>query len=132
MAQEDIRILLVDDERQFVDTLAQRLVMRGFAPRVVYGGEEALNAVAEPTDVIVLDLRMAGMDGFDVLNAVKKGNPDVKIIILTGHGADADEQTAFRLGAYDFLRKPVDIGELLHSIRAAYLEKTEASGGEAQ
>ena len=125
MTQEHIRILLVDDEKQFVDTLAQRMVMRGYAPRVVYSGEEALAALREPTDVVVLDLRMAGMDGFEVLNSVAKSNPMVKIIILTGHGAEAEEQTAFRMGAYNFLRKPVDIDELLQSIRMAVQENME-------
>lgn len=125
MTQEHIRILLVDDEKQFVDTLAQRMVMRGYAPRVVYSGEEALAALREPTDVVVLDLRMAGMDGFEVLNSVAKSNPMVKIIILTGHGAEAEEQTAFRMGAYNFLRKPVDIDELLQSIHMAVQENVE-------
>lgn len=125
MTQEHIRILLVDDEKQFVDTLAQRMVMRGYAPRVVYSGEEALAALREPTDVVVLDLRMAGMDGFEVLNSVTKSNPTVKIIILTGHGAEAEEQTAFRMGAYNFLRKPVDIDELLQSIHMAVQENVE-------
>ena len=125
MTQENIRILLVDDEKQFVDTLAQRLVMRGFAPRVAYSGEEALNALREPTDVVILDLRMAGMDGFEVLSTVTKHNPSVKIIILTGHGAEAEEQAAYRMGASNFLRKPVDIGELLQSIHMAVQENLE-------
>ena len=75
MSKEDIKILLVDDEKQFVDTLAERLAMRGFSARVAYDGPQALKAVEEPTDVIVLDLRMPGMDGFEVLRSVKKSNP---------------------------------------------------------
>lgn len=125
MTQEHIAILLVDDEKRFVDTLAQRLSMRGFSPRTVYCGEDALQAVTEPTDVIVLDLRMAGMDGFQVLNAVRRSNPEVKIVILTGHGGDAEEQTAYRMGAHSFLRKPVNIEELLRTIRAAHQENRE-------
>ena len=74
MTKEDIKILLVDDEKQFVDTLAERLAMRGFEARVAYDGPEALKAVELPTDVIVLDLRMPGMDGFEVLRNVKKSN----------------------------------------------------------
>ena len=97
MTKEDIKILLVDDEKQFVDTLAERLAMRGFEARVAYDGPEALKAVELPTDVIVLDLRMPGMDGFEVLRNVKKSNPQVQVIILTGHGGDAEEQTAYRM-----------------------------------
>ena len=86
MTKEDIKILLVDDEKQFVDTLAERLSMRGFEARVAYDGPQALKAVEQPTDVIVLDLRRPGMDGFEVLRNVKKSNPQVQVIILTGHG----------------------------------------------
>ena len=125
MSKEEIKILLVDDEKQFVDTLAERLAMRGFSARVAYDGPPALKAVEEPTDVIVLDLRMPGMDGFEVLRSVKKSNPQVQVIILTGHGGDAEEQTAYRMGAYNFLKKPMDIDELLNSIRMAYRDKVE-------
>jgi len=112
MSKEEIKILLVDDEKQFVDTLAERLAMRGFSARVAYDGPQALKAVEEPTDVIVLD-------------SVKKSNPQVQVIILTGHGGDAEEQTAYRMGAYNFLKKPMDIDELLNSIRMAYRDKVE-------
>ena len=125
MSKEEIKILLVDDEKQFVDTLAERLAMRGFTARVAYDGPQALKAVEELTDVIVLDLRMPGMDGFEVLRNVKKSNPQVQVIILTGHGGDAEEQTAYRMGAYNFLKKPMDIDELLNSIRMAYRDKVE-------
>ena len=125
MSKEEIKILLVDDEKQFVDTLAERLAMRGFSARVAYDGPQALKAVEEPTDVIVLDLRMPGMDGFEVLRSVKKSNPQMQVIILTGHGGDAEEQTAYRMGAYNFLKKPMDIDELLNSIRMAYRDKVE-------
>lgn len=125
MSKEEIKILLVDDEKQFVDTLAERLAMRGFSARVAYDGPQALKAVEDSTDVIVLDLRMPGMDGFEVLRSVKKSNPQVQVIILTGHGGDAEEQTAYRMGAYNFLKKPMDIDELLNSIRMAYRDKVE-------
>ena len=75
--------------------------------------------------VILCDLRMPGMDGFEVLRSVKKSNPQVQVIILTGHGGDAEEQTAYRMGAYNFLKKPMDIDELLNSIRMAYRDKVE-------
>ena len=103
MTKEDIKILLVDDEKQFVDTLAERLSMRGFEARVAYDGPQALKAVEQPTDVIVLDLRMPGMDGFEVLRNVKKSNPQVQVIILTGHGG-AGRADGPRMGAYNFLK----------------------------
>ncbi|MBQ4567582.1 MAG: response regulator [Desulfovibrio sp.] len=114
-----IKVLLVDDERRFVETLAERLRLRGLAPTVAFDGKEALDAATRPVDVIVLDLRMPGMDGFEVLRKVKASNPQVQVIILTGHGGDGEEETAYRLGACDFLRKPADIDELMHSIKTA-------------
>ena len=90
MSKEPIKILLIDDEVQFVDTLKDRLFLRGFDAAVAYNGEDGLKKVkANPPDVIVLDLRMPGIDGFEVLRAVKKTNPEVQVIILTGHGGDA-------------------------------------------
>lgn len=128
MSKEKIRILLVDDEVQFVDTLKDRLFLRGFDADVAYSGEEGLKKVqAAPPDVIVLDLRMPSIDGFEVLRSVKRTNPDVQVIILTGHGGDAEEASAFRMGAYSFLRKPMDIDELLDSIRLAYRDRVEKS-----
>lgn len=126
---QDVKILLVDDEVQFVDTLAERLTMRGIAAEVAYDGPSALEKVggASPPDVIVLDLRMPGMDGFEVLRGVKKRNPRIQVIILTGHGGDAEEVAAFRMGAYSFLKKPMDIDELLGSIRMAFRDKVEST-----
>ena len=126
MTKEPIKILLVDDEVQFVDTLKDRLYLRGFEAAVAYSGEEGLQKVKKnPPDVIVLDLRMPGIDGFEVLRAVKKTNPDVQVIILTGHGGDAEEASAIRMGAYSFLRKPMDIDDLLGCIRLAYRDRVE-------
>ncbi|MBQ3060052.1 MAG: response regulator [Desulfovibrio sp.] len=119
MSLKGIKVLLVDDERRFVETLAERLSMRGLAPRVAHDGQQALKAVTMPTDVIVLDLRMPGMDGFEVLRSVKQNNPKVQVIILTGHGGDGEEEMAYRMGACDFLKKPIDIDDLLQSIRLA-------------
>ncbi|MEG2173529.1 MAG: response regulator [Desulfovibrionaceae bacterium] len=129
MAEKNINILLVDDEIQFVDTLAERLSMRGLHAQVAYNGQDALRLVSEgkAPDVMVLDLRMPGMDGFEVLRGVKKVNPHVQVIILTGHGGDTEEVTAYRMGAYSFLKKPMDIEELLSSIRMAFRDKLENS-----
>lgn len=125
MSLEGIRVLLVDDERRFVETLAERLSMRGLVPRVAHDGPQALEVVTRPVDVIVLDLRMPGMDGFEVLRKVKASNPQVQVIILTGHGGDSEEETAYRMGACAFLRKPMDIDELLSTIRMACRDRAK-------
>ncbi len=126
MRQNAIKILLVDDETQFVDTLAERLEMRGFTAEVAYNGNDALEKVRRSApDVVVLDLRMPGMDGFEVLKQTKKINQQVQVIILTGHGGDQEAVIAGRHGAYSFLRKPADIDTLLDSIRMAYRDKVE-------
>lgn len=122
---ESIGILLVDDEKEFVDTLAERLEMRGFNVRVAYSGESALEAVNEPTDIIVLDLRMPNIDGFEVLRRVKQRNVQAQVIILTAHGGDAEEETAYRMGAYSFMHKPFDFDDLIARIKMAYRDKVE-------
>ncbi len=121
-----IKLLLVDDEENFVNTLSERLKMRDVPSRVVYSGEEALEAVAsDEPDVVVLDLRMPGIDGMEVLRKVRAAKPDVRIIILTGHGTDATEEEAKKLGAFHYHKKPVEIDELLGTVKKAYREKME-------
>ena len=123
-----IRVVIADD---------QELVRAGFA--MVIGSQPDIQVVGQAgdgaqavslaeslhPDVVLMDVRMPGMDGFEVLRSVKKSNPQVQVIILTGHGGDAEEQTAYRMGAYNFLKKPMDIDELLNSIRMAYRDKVE-------
>lgn len=123
---KDIKVLLVDDEEAFVNTLAQRLKMRDLNVETVYDGEQALSAVkSKEPDVMVLDLRMPGLQGMEVLREVKKRHPNMQVIILTGHGTDKDEEEARRLGGFDFLRKPADIETLIGKIKEAYAEKLE-------
>lgn len=76
-------------------------------------------------DVMVLDLRMPGIDGMDVLRKVRKTHPKVQVIILTGHGTDIDEEEASKLGAFHYHKKPIDIDELLSTVKKAYREKIE-------
>ncbi|KUG28932.1 response regulator receiver protein [hydrocarbon metagenome] len=121
-----IKLLLVDDEENFVNTLAERMKMRDVPSKVVFSGEEALEAVkVEAPDVMVLDLRMPGIDGMDVLRKVRKTHPNVQVIILTGHGTDLDEEEAKKLGAFHYHKKPIDIDELLSTVKKAYREKIE-------
>jgi DNA-binding NtrC family response regulator len=124
MKEKDIKVLLVDDETDFANTLAQRLKMRNLKVGTAYDGEEALTMVKEDEpDVVVLDLRMPGMDGMKVLQEMRKVYPDIRVIVLTGHGTDKDEEEAKRLGGFGFLNKPVDIDTLEQKIKAAFHEK---------
>lgn len=125
---KEIKILLVDDEEDFVKTLSERIKMRDLGSDIALNGEEALKLVDnEVPDVMVLDLKMPGIDGMEVLRRVKKAYPDVQVIILTGHGSEKDEKDARRLGAFEYLQKPVDIDKLVQYIQRAYKNKFESS-----
>ena len=116
-----VRVLLVDDEEEFVETLADRLQMRDLEASTAHNGEEALSVVKEDEpDVIVLDLKMPGIDGIEVLRRVKKAYPRVEVIILTGHGSQKDEEAARSLGAFDYVTKPADLDKLVPRIRDAF------------
>ena len=114
------KILLVDDEREFVQTLSERLLMRDMGSAVAYDGESALEVVREDEpDVMILDLKMPGIDGIEVLRRVKETQPEIEVIILTGHGSEADRETCLQLGAFAYLQKPVDVEELSATIKRA-------------
>jgi len=115
------RIMLVDDEREFVQTLSERLMTRHIPTMVTYSGEAALEQVRERTpEIMILDLKMPGIDGIEVLKRVKKEHPEVEVIILTGRGTDADRDACMALGAFAYLEKPVDIEKLSEKIRQIY------------
>ncbi|MDI6775784.1 MAG: cytidylate kinase family protein [Syntrophales bacterium] len=115
------RILLVDDEKEFVQTLSERLQTRHIEAAVAYNGEEALSFVeSEEPEVMVLDLKMPGIDGIEVLRRVKREHPNVEVIILTGHGTEREEILARELGAFAYLKKPVDIDVLSQTMKEAY------------
>ena len=119
-----IKLLLVDDEAEFLETLVDRLNLRDLKTDVAYNGQEALSAVEEEEpDVIVLDVKMPGMDGIEVLRRLKKAYPHVEVIILTGHGSEKDEQQARQLGAFDYLRKPADLETLMGRITNAFQQR---------
>jgi DNA-binding response OmpR family regulator len=110
-------ILLIDDEEAFVTTLQERLEMRGFQARVAFDGQSGLDLIAEePPDVVVLDLRMPGLSGVEVLRRIRKQWPGIPVIMLSGHGSDQDFETCASLGAALYHKKPLDIGMLLESI----------------
>jgi len=118
---KDMKVLLVDDEEEFVKALAERLKMRELRSDTVLDGEEALSYVEDQEpDVMVLDLKMPGIDGMEVLRQVRKAYPKIQVIILTGHGTEKDEEEAKRLGAFDYLEKPVNLDVLVKKMKAAY------------
>jgi CheY-like chemotaxis protein len=114
------RILLVDDEQEFVRTLSERLALRDMGSAVVHDGESALRLISQDEpDMMVLDLKMPGQSGIEVLKKVKQTHPAIEVIILTGHGTEEDKKQCMELGAFDYLHKPVDIKKLSEVIKRA-------------
>ena len=110
----ELRVLLVDDEPDFRQTLVKRLKKRNLDAVGAESGEEALSMIDEaPVDVVVLDVRMPGLDGIEALRRIKRKNPLVEVILLTGHANMEVAVEGMELGAFDYLMKPVDIDELL-------------------
>jgi DNA-binding response OmpR family regulator len=111
------KVLLVDDEEEFLRTLSQRLEMRGLKVTGATRGEVAVDlADKQNFDAIVIDLAMPGMDGLETLKKIKESHPDAEIIMLSGQGSIKTGIEAMKLGAEDFLEKPVDMKELLSKI----------------
>ena len=129
------KILLVDDEKEFVHTLSERLQNRNLESVIAYDGEQALQiAQDDEPDVMVLDLKMPGIDGLEVLRKVKQEHEQTEVIILTGHGSEAEQKLALELGAFAYLNKPVDIDVLTHTMKQAYqrvVHKKVSAEGEA-
>jgi DNA-binding NtrC family response regulator len=125
---QEFKVLMVDDEEDFVTTLAERMRMRDLAPDTALSGEQALERVKDDVpDVMVLDLKMPGIDGMEVLRRVRKAYPEVQVVVLTGHGSEKDEAEARRLGAFAYLQKPVDMESLVKTLRKAYKRKLETA-----
>jgi len=116
----EARVLLVDDEEEFLDMLTQRLENRGLKVNAVTSGEAAVEQAGEKEyDAIIVDLAMPGIDGLETLARIKEKHPDMEIIMLTGHATVQTGIEAMKLGAEDFLEKPVDMNVLLEKIGAA-------------
>jgi len=113
-------VLLVDDEKQFLDALSQRLETRGLKVNAVTSGEAAIEQAKDKHfDAIIVDLAMPGIDGIETLKRIKKDRPDLEIIMLTGQATVKSGVEAMKLGAEDFLEKPVDLKVLLEKIGKA-------------
>ncbi len=117
-----MKILIIDDEVEFATTLCQRLKLRKFDVSEAHSGTEGLAALsASPPDVVLLDMKMPDMSGFDVLKVISRDLPQTRTIMLTGHGSGEAGKEGLALGAIDYLMKPVELKELLAKLKT--LEK---------
>ncbi|KJR41460.1 response regulator (CheY-like receiver, AAA-type ATPase and DNA-binding domain containing protein) [Candidatus Magnetoovum chiemensis] len=120
-----IKVLLVDDEKTFVETLSQRLKMRGFNADTVYSGDSAIEYLtAKTADIVVLDVKMPGVDGIEVLKWIKANRAEIPVILLSGYSSEEEETEAHRLGVFDFQRKPPEIAHLIEAIKKACSAKS--------
>ncbi len=120
------RVLLVDDEEDFVEMLSLRLQEAGEKVSAAHSGEGCLDALAKThIDVVVLDIKMPGMDGMETLVEIKKRFPLVEVIMLTGHGSTETAVEGMKLGAFDYLMKPADFDELTAKLQNARKRKDE-------
>ena len=118
---ETLKVLLVDDEEDFVSTLSERLQLRNITTLVATDGEEALQIIdTDKPPVVVLDVLMPGMGGLDVLRQIKRSYPHIQVIILTGRGSTKEGIKGMRLGAFDYLMKPVRIEMLIQKMNEAF------------
>lgn len=130
-AADSPAILLVDDEAGYVDTLAKRLARRGYRTTTATDGPSALAILESPeespeksaVDVVVLDVRMPGMDGIETLRRIKALAPTIEVVMLTGHASVEAAMQGMELGAFDYLMKPVELDDLLYKIQDAWKKK---------
>jgi DNA-binding NtrC family response regulator len=118
------KVLVVDDEVAFADNIAKLISKRGYEVTTVNNGQSAVEALDESDfDIIILDLKMPGLDGLATLKLIKGKRPGVEVIILTGHGSMESGIDGIQLGAFDFIMKPVRFEDLHEKIRQAYQRK---------
>jgi DNA-binding NtrC family response regulator len=119
-------VLLVDDEVPFVETMTKRLSKRNLSVFSANSGQEALQVLDKnkTVDVVVLDVKMPGMDGIDALREIKKHHPLVEVVMLTGHATVESAIEGMKLGAFDYLMKPCDIDQLLAKVQEAKTKKS--------
>lgn len=121
---QQFSVLIVDDEADYVETLVKRLKDRGLDVEGVTNGKDALLAVERRDfDIVLLDVKMPGMDGIETLRHLKKRKPSTEVIMLTGHGSVESGIQGLQLGAYNYVMKPVPLDELLKQMQQAYERK---------
>jgi DNA-binding NtrC family response regulator len=120
-------VMLVDDEAAFVEATTKRLEKRNINVLKVFDGQEALNVLKgqRNVDVVILDIKMPGMDGIEVLQEIKKAYPLTEVIMLTGHATVESAIDGMKLGAYDYLMKPCDIDQVLQKVMEATQKKRD-------
>jgi len=118
-------VLLVDDEVPFVETMTKRLEKRDLIVNTAFSGKEALEVLSKNrnTDVVILDVKMPGMDGIETLGEIKKAYPLTEVVMLTGHGTIESAIEGMKKGAYDYLMKPCDIDQLMRKVEEATQKK---------
>jgi DNA-binding NtrC family response regulator len=122
---KNFNVLLVDDELEFLETLVKRLTKRGLNISTAKSGEDALAIIrGQAIDVAVLDVRMPGIDGIQTLREIKKLDPLMEVIMLTGHASLEVAIAGMELGAFDYLMKPADIDELFYKLQDAFKKRT--------
>jgi len=122
----NVKVLLVDDEEQFLEVLAERLEARNFDVRKAFSGDEAIVKLQEQeSDVVILDVLMPGKDGVQTLKEIKRLRPIVEVIMLTGHATVETAIEGMKLGAYDYLMKPSETEDLVNKISKAYQRKND-------
>src|SRR5208283_823268 len=120
------KVLLVDDEKDFVEVLAERLQNRGFDVRQAFNGQDAINLLnQQDADVVILDVLMPGKDGVQTLSEIKQLKPLTEVIMLTGYGTIETAIQGMKFGAYDYLMKPTDTEDLVTKINRACKLKSE-------
>ncbi len=118
---DKIKLLICDDEVKFLDSIAERLELRGFDVTKATSGKEAVEAARSGGfDLAILDLKMPGMNGIEVLEILKKEHKYLEVIILTGHGSIDSAVESTKLGAFGYLSKPYELDDLLESLKSAY------------
>lgn len=124
------KVMIVDDEMEFAQPLAERLNLRNFEAEAVACAEDAMTLLRSgwQPDVVLLDLKMPGLDGLDSLSVFKQYDSSMEIIILTGHGSTASGIEGMRRGLFDYLMKPVEIDSLVQRIKAAAEKKAQTAG----
>jgi two-component system, OmpR family, response regulator len=130
---EEFKILVVDDEDDFRETIVKRLQKRKMTARGAESGEKALELIeAQPFDVVVLDVKMPGLDGIDTLKEIKQRRPLIEVILLTGHASLESGIEGMKLGAYDYVMKPANLEELIEKMRQAYEKKVVSEAQELE
>jgi DNA-binding NtrC family response regulator len=117
---EPVRILIVDDEEDLVSTMAERLALRGFQVETTGCGIDAIGLLLDEVfGVVILDVKLPGIDGLETMAEIIRQHPDLPVILLTGHGSAADAERGMKEGAFDYLVKPIDLDKLIDKIRSA-------------